>query len=218
MKYSSRCRGFTLTELLVTISMILVLAGILIPVTGHMRQKSQQATAMSNVRQVGMAIQLYTQDHNSVLPGPMNTGQGPEYRSNDPKSMGYHLWRYLDAPEPTTVTQRIEVLSNPANESNRQGDSSPVYVLNGKVRIQDRNLNPWGYIRSSGEVVNKSQNLYKMLNDNNLSELWAMQDVDQELTEFSGAGWYGALPAEPVHPDGRVTLYFDGHVDLEPVE
>ncbi|WP_309382651.1 type II secretion system protein [Cerasicoccus frondis] len=218
MRAPNRNRGFTLTELLVSISIIVLLAGILIPAVSITRRKSQQATALNNVRQIGMAIQMHTQDHNSVLPGPMNTGQGPEYRSTDEKSLGFHLWSYLNAPAPTTQTQRIEVLSNPANESYRQGENSPVYVLNGRVRVRDRNLNPWGYVRSSGEVVNASQNVNALLNDNNLTQLWALQDVDQQLTEFNGAGWYGALPEEPVHLDGRVTLFFDGHVDVVPVD
>ncbi|MHB0937406.1 MAG: type II secretion system protein [Armatimonadota bacterium] len=60
--------GFTLVELLVVIAIITVLAAILFPAFAAAREKSRQATCMSNQRQLVLAITAWTQDHNESLP------------------------------------------------------------------------------------------------------------------------------------------------------
>jgi prepilin-type N-terminal cleavage/methylation domain-containing protein/prepilin-type processing-associated H-X9-DG protein len=61
-------RGFTLIELLVVIAIIAILAAILFPVFARAREKARQASCLSNVRQIDVAIQSYTQDYDEVLP------------------------------------------------------------------------------------------------------------------------------------------------------
>ncbi|MBM3460152.1 MAG: prepilin-type N-terminal cleavage/methylation domain-containing protein, partial [Armatimonadetes bacterium] len=56
-------RAFTLIELLVVIAVIAILAAILFPVFGAAREKARQAVCASNLRQVGMAFQLYVGDY-----------------------------------------------------------------------------------------------------------------------------------------------------------
>ena len=65
-------RAFTLIELLVVITIIAVLAGLLFPVLGLVRQHSWQTAGVSNMRQVGAAFVLYAADHNFELPSPAN--------------------------------------------------------------------------------------------------------------------------------------------------
>lgn len=64
MTYSkaSRIKGFTLIELLVVIAIIALLAAILFPVFGSARAKSRQSTCQSNLKQLGIAMNMYTQD------------------------------------------------------------------------------------------------------------------------------------------------------------
>ena len=62
---SSR-RAFTLIELLVVIAIIAILAAILFPVFAQARAKARQAACLSNVRQIGMALQLYFQDNDEM--------------------------------------------------------------------------------------------------------------------------------------------------------
>jgi prepilin-type N-terminal cleavage/methylation domain-containing protein/prepilin-type processing-associated H-X9-DG protein len=64
--------AFTLIELLVVIAIIAILAAILFPVFAQAREKARAATCVSNLKQIGMAWQMYAQDHDEqVLPwGP----------------------------------------------------------------------------------------------------------------------------------------------------
>lgn len=71
-------KGFTLIELLVVIAIIALLAAILFPTFHQAREKGRQAACLSNLRQVGLAFQMYVQDYDEVLPcmtdGPQGTG------------------------------------------------------------------------------------------------------------------------------------------------
>jgi len=62
-------RGFTLIELLTVIAIIAILAGILIPAIGNVRKKAATAKAVSNVRQIGMANSLYSQENKGKIIG-----------------------------------------------------------------------------------------------------------------------------------------------------
>jgi prepilin-type N-terminal cleavage/methylation domain-containing protein/prepilin-type processing-associated H-X9-DG protein len=71
-----RRSGFTLVELLVALAIIAVLAAMLFPVFSRAREKARQGSCMSNLRQIGLAMQMYVQDVDGVYPS--HSGDVPE--------------------------------------------------------------------------------------------------------------------------------------------
>src|SRR3569833_4319307 len=60
--------AFTLIELLVVIAVIAIIAAILFPVFAQAREKARQTTCLSNERQLGLGMMLYTEDNDDTYP------------------------------------------------------------------------------------------------------------------------------------------------------
>ena len=60
--------GFTLIELLVVVAIIAILASLLLPTLARAKKASHLAACTSNLRQMGVSIQVYTVDHEDDMP------------------------------------------------------------------------------------------------------------------------------------------------------
>ena len=63
-----RKSGFTLIELLVVIAIIAILAAILFPVFARAREQARKTKCLSNLKQIGLAMNMYCSDSDGYLP------------------------------------------------------------------------------------------------------------------------------------------------------
>lgn len=67
-KKEMRKRGFTLIELLTVIGIIAILAALIFPVFAKARGKARETACLSNLRQIGLAMEMYGTDYDDIYP------------------------------------------------------------------------------------------------------------------------------------------------------
>ncbi len=85
--------GFTLIELLIVIAIIAVLIGLLVPAVQRVRESANRIQCVNNLKQIGLAAQLYHDDHKHLPPG---IGYTPLATSGVWGQNFFHLLPYLE--------------------------------------------------------------------------------------------------------------------------
>lgn len=101
-----KSKKFTLIELLLVIAVIAVLLSMLLPAINQSRRNAMSAACKNNLRQVGIAVESYSSDHN----GNIQLGSGPNYPGETFLSQKQLFWRlqktgYLNMGRSTTCSE-----------------------------------------------------------------------------------------------------------------
>jgi prepilin-type N-terminal cleavage/methylation domain-containing protein len=133
-------RAFTLIELLVVIAIIAILAAILFPVFAQAKEAAKKTQCGSNMRQIGIGLQLYAGDWDGGLPRSMHNAAG-----NIERAWIFQLNPYVKSNE-------IRICPADSKGQERLRLNATSYIMNGYLTddyIEDpvtgRNLNPGGY-------------------------------------------------------------------------
>jgi prepilin-type N-terminal cleavage/methylation domain-containing protein/prepilin-type processing-associated H-X9-DG protein len=210
--------AFTLIELLVVIAIIGLLAGMLLPGLSAARQKAKQASCLSNLRQVGLGISLYSTDHGDTLPFG--------YMYTDAQKQLYY-WQDLCRAyvKNDKVYSCPSALPHHTTRSHRPPGAPAELVIDYNCNAQrgapsDSGRKEW--VRANGpftffrDVAAEARDALEdapgtiAIFDAREAEIWALNQTDAWYNAGFGPAWVNGSPEDPKQDQGRIDKRHNG--------
>jgi prepilin-type processing-associated H-X9-DG protein/prepilin-type N-terminal cleavage/methylation domain-containing protein len=157
----ARRTAFTLVELLVVIGIIALLIAILLPALGKAREQAKTVQCGNNMRQIGLAMRMYSNDNGGCIPPGNDFAAPSEYESGvGGSSFAPHVdWNFMDLlwVGGYLKTQGRETISPPAGANIKSGtygvycpsQLSGVFQCPSETRVYPGGF-PWNFQYSYG--------------------------------------------------------------------
>ena len=195
-------RGFTLIELLVVIAIIAILASILFPVFSRAREKARQSSCQSNLKQLGLAAAMYSQDYDETYVSAYREVDGTDgFTGTD------YSWRVALMP----YIRNVQIFQCPSYRPGGtlfaatlpDGGQNAGYAMNLVHWAANPPTPPSGI--ADGLVYDVSKTI--VFTDDN-DGITIANDNDGS----NDAGWTRTDGGGQRHNDGANYCYYDGHV------
>jgi prepilin-type N-terminal cleavage/methylation domain-containing protein/prepilin-type processing-associated H-X9-DG protein len=193
-----KLRAFTLIELLVVIAIIGILAALLLPALGRARGKAKMAQCTSNLHQLALAMQMWSDDHDQHF---MPLTNGPW------DGTGTNSWVILLLPY---VVNAKDVYHCPDDK---------YFIWDGGSMSAKTESYGYNYWALTGGAIITGVPLSKVTDTGKTVMLSDSTDTDATSSQFaySVSDWGPEQPSPTRHNGFANVLFVDGHVEPHPV-
>jgi len=228
-----RHRAFTLIELLVVIAIIALLMGILMPSLSRARKQARDVYCLNNLKQIGIAVQMYTQENNDLIPRALDSTvkwllvlmpyMGEKYKA----AADYREVDVYQCPSfPRTTVglnnirnaeQTVDYVVNAwdmddmgltsGDKGKQEGEPSKLGKIPRpaeRIYLADNEAGPWR------PVIRNEKNL-NVASAFNLLDVWSTTHMAASTQETAGNNLTRRVAADRHRNKGCNNLFFDGH-------
>jgi len=187
-----RSKGFTLIELLVVMVIIALLVGLLLPALARAKEEARKTQCRSNMRQIGLAIEMYCNDNGGWAPefaGPMYNSAG-----GNNTAIGY-----ATGGLPDYRARYFNSWQNINGAYSNQATTGKVQIWNASPAAPARAVST-GLLWSGGYLTNKGAQI--MYCPSNNSSNWALENLRDRLQRYDSDEPFWTSEGRVVRADG----------------